>query len=152
MASTKTTVMDTVKKSATKPATKAATKPATKAATKTATKTAHGLTLNMLASLPAKAESFLSNALSYHKKAGSVEVKKDAFVLTGTGKEKMGKRKGLAHAQKAQQEGGKSLQGTEYHRAPAGFPVPYVFPFGAREEGTGDSQAAFAALMLSVSK
>lgn len=148
---TKTTATEAVKKSATKPATvkKAQVSPSNKRVT------AHGLTLAMLAGLPAEGRRFLLSALDgWHLKSGNVELTKDGvYRLTGKGKEKMAKRKHLAEAQARQQAGGKSFQGTVYRKAPAGWPTPYVFPFGDgdREEGHADSQAAFAALMLAAS-
>jgi hypothetical protein len=105
----------------------------------------------MLSSLAPKAESFIANALAYHAKQGNVESKNGAVLLTSDGRKKMANRKGINQAITLQTKGGKSPQGTAYSASPKGFPVKFLFPFGSREEGTADSQAAFAALMLAAS-
>lgn len=141
MATTKTTASEAVKKSA---------KPTVKPTVK---KTAHGLTLTAIALLDAFAERFILRGLQYHEKKGNVsyaslDTEAPAYMLTPKGVEAMASRPGLDVARERQAKGGKSAQGTQYAKAPSGFPVPYVFPFGKREEGTRDSQAAFAALLL----
>lgn len=147
MATTKTTVAGTVKKPA-KPAAKAATKPQQATAAKKAT--AHGLSLLVIGMLDAFGQRFILRACQYHESAGRValDAKASAYMLTPKGVEAMASRPGLDVARERQAKGGKSAQGTPYAKAPSGFPAPYVFPFGKREEGTRDSQAAFAALML----
>lgn len=116
----------------------------------TVKKTAHGLTLSMLALLDAFAQRFILRGLQYHEGKGNValDAKSSAYVLTAEGVKAMSARPGLDAAKDRQSKGGKSEQGTPYTKAPSGFPVAHVFPFGRREEGTRDSQAAFAALML----
>lgn len=138
MATTKTTASEAVKKSA---------KPTVKPTVK---KTAHGLTLTAIATLNAFAERFILRGLQYHEGKGHVSLDAEALAynLTPKGVEAMLARPGLQDAREKQAKGGKSAQGTQYTKAPSGFPVPYVFPFGQREEGTRDSQAAFAALLL----
>lgn len=142
MATTKTTATAAVKKAETKPTVKPTVK-----------KTAHGLTLAAVAMLDAFAERFILRGLQYHEKKGNVsyaslDTEAPAYMLTPKGVEAMASRPGLDVARERQAKGGKSAQGTQYAKAPSGFPVPYVFPFGRREEGTRDSQAAFAALLL----
>jgi len=139
MATTKTTASEAVKKPATKPA--------------TVKKTVHGLTLSAVGLLDAFGQRFILRGLQYHETKGNVslEGKTGTYNLTSSGVKAMSARPGLQAAKERQAKGGKSEQGTPYAKAPSGFPVPYVFPFGKREEGTKDSQAAFAALMLAVS-
>lgn len=140
MAATKTTATEAVKKSAT-------VKPST------VKKTAHGLTLAAISLTDAFAQRFILRGLQYHEGKGNVslDVKTSAYALTPEGVKAMLARSGLQDARDKQAKGGKSAQGTQYSKAPGGFPVPYLFPFGKREEGAKDSQAAFAALMLAVS-
>jgi hypothetical protein len=119
----------------------------------TVKKTAHGLTLSAVGLLDAFGQRFILRGLQYHETKGNVslEGKTGTYNLTSSGVKAMSARPGLQAAKDRQSKGGKSEQGTAYAAAPSGFPVPYVFPFGKREEGTKDSQAAFAALMLAVS-
>jgi hypothetical protein len=119
----------------------------------TVKKTAHGLTLSAIGLTDAFAQRFILRGLQYHEGKGNVslDAKASAYTLTPDGVKAMSARPGLQAAKDRQSKGGKSEQGTQYAKAPAGFPVSYVFPFGKREEGTKDSQAAFAALMLAVS-
>jgi len=133
---TKTTATAAVKKATTKPA--------------TVKKTAHGLTLQAIGMLDAFGQRFVLRGLQYHEGMGRValDAKASAYMLTPDGVKAFSARPGLQAAKERQAKGGKSEQGTPYAKAPSGFPVPYVFPFGKREEGTRDSQAAFAALML----
>lgn len=135
----------------TKQTTAKAVKPATKPAT--VKKTAHGLTLSAIGLMDAFAQRFILRGLQYHEGMGrvSLDAKASAYMLTPDGVKAFSARAALQDARDKQAKGGKSAQGTQYAKAPAGFPVPYVFPFGKREEGTKDSQAAFAALMLAAS-
>lgn len=135
MATTKTTATAAVKKATTKHA--------------TVKKTAHGLTLQAIGMLDAFGQRFILRAAQYHEAKGNVQATAEGYKLTPEGTKAMSSRPGLDAAKERQAKGGKSEQGTQYAKAPAGFPVAYVFPFGRREEGTRDSQAAFAALMLS---
>lgn len=135
MATMKTTATEAVKKSA---------KPAVK-------KTAHGLTLSVIGMLDAFGQRFVLRAAQYHESKGNILATSEGYRLTPEGAKAFSARPGLAAAKERQAKGGKSEQGTAYAKAPAGFPVPFLFPFGKREEGTRDSQAAFAALMLAVS-
>lgn len=116
----------------------------------TVKKTAHGLTLAAISLTDAFAQRFILRGLQYHEGKGNVslDAKASAYTLTPSGVKAMSARAALQAAKERQAKGGKSEQGTPYAKAPSGFPVPYLFPFGKREEGTRDSQAAFAALML----
>jgi hypothetical protein len=116
----------------------------------TVKKTAHGLTLSAIGLTDAFAQRFILRGLQYHEGMGrvSLDVKTSAYMLTPDGVKAFSARAALQDARDKQAKGGKSAQGTQYAKAPAGFPVSYVFPFGKREEGTKDSQAAFAALLL----
>ena len=111
-----------------------------------------GLSVSAVATLDAFAIRFLTRAIGYHESQGNLTLTADgAALLTAKGINAMSSRKGLQAARDRQTKGGKSEQGTPYYPAPKGFPVKFVFPFGKREEGTADSQAAFAALMLATS-
>lgn len=125
-----------------------AVKPATKPAT--VKKTVHGLTLSAVGLLDAFGQRFILRGLQYHETKGNVSLdpKASAYTLTPSGVKAMSARPALQDAREKQAKGGKSTQGTQYAKAPQGFPVAFVFPFGKREEGTKDSQAAFAALLL----